>query len=184
MNKRILILFIFSYGCMLISSCNLHPLVRDDRFVKQKKGYLLLMRRDLDTSYSDDVYLNRLANAKDKFSALFFESDVDTSKNKNDFYEFFLKQSSAVELGSLCDNQYNTLISMYSDTISIQKDQMLFMLPVSIRLINESRGIRLTDTIGIKASSNTKKKLCVESGKLTLISIDPIITYGMINRLK
>ncbi|WP_157976963.1 hypothetical protein [Taibaiella helva] len=165
------------------SSCSrLHLFVSEDSFVHKYKGYLLLERRTMDTSYSDDIYLNRLANLENKFSLLFFETSVDTSeKNREVLLDFFRKQSSAIELGTYCSAAYEKLIDDYSDTFSVTNRETVYILPAEVRLIQESRGAYENEIVTIKIDGDSKK-IKVRSGRTTLVSINPIIGRHIIDR--
>jgi hypothetical protein len=178
--------WLLTFLTFCISSCKsgFHLFVQDAHFVNKKQGYVLLERSEQDTIYADDEYLNRLANSQNKFKVLFFEMEVDTSNlNRKMLADIITNKSYAIELGNICSSSYDNLINKYSDTLSVSQRQTIYILPVTIRWINEKIGIKENETITIKLNNNIKKDINVQFGKLTLVSIEPIITSHMVERL-
>jgi len=173
-------------GAFFLNACkSVHLAVKTDRFVYCKQGYVLLNRPNMDTSYSDDVYMNRQVNAKNRFSLLFFETKVDTvAVSDQETVGFLKQQNKAMELGTICEAKYESLIAKYADTISNTARGFVFIIPVNIRYIKERKGITSHELISVDLNNNLKRDLTVESGRITLVSIDPIINRKIIERLQ
>lgn len=173
-NYAIKVVF-FLFSTLVMFSCNIHLLVRDERYVKSEKGYLLFRNYMSKSAEENERQAHRIGEDQydtlyNVFSTFFIkQKELDTSITKVNFLRMLERQPEIWNLGNYEGRESEILLA---DTISITDSKVYLILPVTMYFVGKK--VAFYSTIYNEKIDESNYRLNVKYKDIKITDMEPV----------